>query len=195
MAQLAIKIIQLFQLSQVGVVGEWATEMLYIAESVSFKIANMLLHEFIHGFVLHRLSLKSQAKMKTSSKNFKNNCFYIDHIWKLYNKYIGDSLLRHIQSSDPRKTSENGPLLDKKIKMKLYKQDSMRAALQMVFKSLGSVVTGLTEPTTVTEDCVDHKCGCSFSSVPGLVLLKHFTSPSSPAMRVTDISTQFSRLC
>lgn len=51
MAQLAIKRSQLFQLSQVSMVEEWATEMLYIAELVSFKPANMLLHELIHCFV------------------------------------------------------------------------------------------------------------------------------------------------
>lgn len=48
MARLAIKRSQLFQLSQVSVVEEWAAEMLYIAESVSFKTTNMLLHELIH---------------------------------------------------------------------------------------------------------------------------------------------------
>lgn len=67
--------------------------------------------------------------MKTSSNNFKHNCFDIEHI----EIYIGDSLLRHIQSSDPRKTSENGLLLDKEVKIKPYEQGSMRATLQMVY--------------------------------------------------------------
>lgn len=108
---------------------------------------------------------------------------------------IGDSLLWHIQSSDHRKSSENEALLDKEIEIKLYEKCSMRADFHRVYKYMGSVVTGLAEPTTVTEHAIDHKCGGSLLSVPGSVLLKPFTSPSSPAMRVTDISAQLSQLC
>lgn len=56
-------------------VKEWATEMLYIAELVSFKIANMLLHELMHWFVVTQAITEKSSKDENFQQSFQAQLF------------------------------------------------------------------------------------------------------------------------